>query len=69
VGFAGASARHYELGPIGLGMVKRTVDIDAPLLADGVAASQEVIVPPDAGGEASAVVRGFSRSRLGQRPG
>jgi folate-binding protein YgfZ len=69
VGFAGSSARHYELGPIGLGMVKRTVDIDAPLLADGVADSQEVIVPPDAGGEASAVVRGFSRSRLGQRPG
>jgi folate-binding protein YgfZ len=63
VGFAGSAARHYELGPIGLGMVKRTVGVDEPLLADGVAAAQEVIVPPDAGGEASAVVRGFSRSR------
>jgi hypothetical protein len=69
VGFAGSSARHYELGPIGLGMVKRTVDVDAPLLADGVAASQEVIVAPDAGGEASAVVRGFSRSGQIRRPG
>jgi folate-binding protein YgfZ len=73
VGFAGSSARHYELGPIGLGMIKRNVPVDAPLLADGVAAAQEVIVPPDAGGEASAVVRGFSRSGqlrsgLGRRP-
>jgi hypothetical protein len=49
VGFAGSSARHYELGPIGLGLVKRTVPTDATLLADGIAAAQEVIVPPDAG--------------------
>jgi tRNA-modifying protein YgfZ len=49
VGFAGSSARHYELGPIGLGLVKRTVPVDATLLADGIAAAQEVIVPPDAG--------------------
>jgi tRNA-modifying protein YgfZ len=68
VGFAGSSARHYELGPIGLGMVKRTVPVDVPLLADGVAASQEVIVPPDAGGDATEVVRGFPRSGLGRRP-
>jgi tRNA-modifying protein YgfZ len=68
VGFAGSSSRHYERGPIGLGMVKRTVPVDVPLLADGIAASQEIIVPPDAGGEANAVVRGFSRSGLGRRP-
>jgi folate-binding protein YgfZ len=49
VGFAGSSARHYEQGPIGLGLVKRTVGVDATLLADGIAAAQEVIVPPDAG--------------------
>lgn len=49
VGFAGSSARHYELGPIGLGLIKRTVPADATLLADGIAAAQEVIVPPDAG--------------------
>jgi folate-binding protein YgfZ len=50
VGFVGSAARHFELGPIGLGLIKRTVPTDATLLADGVAAAQEVVVPPDAGG-------------------
>ncbi|GGS88267.1 folate-binding protein [Planobispora rosea] len=49
VGFVGSAARHHELGPIALAVVKRTVPVDAPLQADGVAAAQEVIVPPDAG--------------------
>jgi folate-binding protein YgfZ len=49
VGFVGSSARHHELGPIALALVKRTAPADAPLLAGGVAAAQEVIVPPDAG--------------------
>ncbi|GAA0391093.1 folate-binding protein YgfZ [Microbispora corallina] len=49
IGFVGSSARHYELGPIALAVVKRTVPVDIDLLAGGVAASQEVIVPPDAG--------------------
>src|ERR1700677_1546191 len=49
IGFTGSAARHYELGPIGLGLVKRTVPVDATLLAGGVAAAQEGIVPPDAG--------------------
>ncbi|MEV0349374.1 glycine cleavage T C-terminal barrel domain-containing protein [Nonomuraea sp. NPDC050680] len=49
VGVVGSAARHHELGPIALAMVKRTVPVDAPLLAGGVAAAQEVIVPPDAG--------------------
>ncbi|GII93378.1 folate-binding protein [Sinosporangium siamense] len=49
VGFVGSSARHHELGPIALALVKRTVPVEATLLAGGVAASQEVIVPPDAG--------------------
>jgi tRNA-modifying protein YgfZ len=49
VGFVGSAGRHYELGPIGLALVKRTVPVDATLLADGVAAAQEVIVSPDAG--------------------
>ncbi len=49
VGFTGSAARHHELGPIGLGLVKRTVPVDAALLAGGVAAAQEVVVPPDAG--------------------
>ncbi len=49
VGFVGSAARHYELGPIGLGMIKRNVPVEETLLAGGVAASQEVIVSPDTG--------------------
>jgi folate-binding protein YgfZ len=49
VGFAGSAARHYELGPIGLALIKRTTPVDATLTVDGVAAAQEVIVSPDAG--------------------
>ncbi|MGW5261566.1 CAF17-like 4Fe-4S cluster assembly/insertion protein YgfZ [Microbispora sp. NPDC004025] len=49
IGFVGSSARHHELGPIALAVVKRTVPVDIDLLAGGVAASQEVVVPPDAG--------------------
>src|SRR5215471_923551 len=49
VGFTGSVARHFELGPIGLALIKRAVPVDAPLRAGGVPAAQEVIVPPDAG--------------------
>ncbi|MEW9528809.1 folate-binding protein YgfZ [Microbispora sp. NPDC049125] len=49
IGFVGSSARHHELGPIALAVVKRTVPVDIDLLAGGVAATQEVVVPPDAG--------------------
>lgn len=49
VGFVGSSARHYELGPIALGLLKRNVPVDAELLAGGVAASQEVVVDPEVG--------------------
>jgi folate-binding protein YgfZ len=49
VGFVGSAARHHELGPIALAMVKRNVPVVATLLADGVAAAQEVVVDPEAG--------------------
>lgn len=49
IGVVGSAARHHELGPIALAVVKRSVPVDATLLAGGVAASQEVIVPQDAG--------------------
>jgi folate-binding Fe-S cluster repair protein YgfZ len=49
VGFVGSSARHHELGPIGLGLVKRAVPLDATLDADGVPAAQEVVVDPEVG--------------------
>jgi folate-binding protein YgfZ len=54
VGRVTASARHHELGPIALAIVKRGTDPSTPLTvrtAEGtaVAAAQETIVPPDAG--------------------
>lgn len=49
VGFVGSAARHHELGPIALALVKRNVDPDAALLAGGVAATQELVVDPEAG--------------------
>lgn len=52
IGTVTSSARHYELGLIALALVKRTVPVDAELLAGGVPAAQEVIVAPDAGGTA-----------------
>ncbi|GAA2086166.1 YgfZ/GcvT domain-containing protein [Actinomadura alba] len=57
VGFVGSSARHHELGPIALALVKRNVPVDADLLADGVAAAQEVIVSPDTGANATIDLR------------
>ncbi len=49
VGRMGTSALHYELGPIGLALLKRTLPLDAPLLVEGIAAAQEPLVDPDAG--------------------
>ena len=57
VGFTGSAARHYELGPIGLALIKRTVPAGATLLAGGVAAAQEVIVPPDTGANVQVTLR------------
>ncbi|MEU5053423.1 folate-binding protein [Streptomyces sp. NPDC021096] len=47
LGFVTTSARHHELGPIALALVKRNVPVDAPLLVgEGTAASQETVVEP-----------------------
>ncbi|MEV6106817.1 folate-binding protein [Streptomyces sp. NPDC051940] len=46
LGFVTTSARHHELGPIALALVKRNTDPDAPLLAGTTAASQEIVVAP-----------------------
>ncbi|UQA93849.1 CAF17-like 4Fe-4S cluster assembly/insertion protein YgfZ [Streptomyces halobius] len=46
LGFITTSARHHELGPIALALVKRNVPIDAQLSAGGTAAAQEVVVEP-----------------------
>jgi hypothetical protein len=66
VGFVGSAARHFELGPVGLGLIKRTVPVDAALRAGGVPAAQEVVVPPDAGANVSITLK--RRSTLA-RPG
>jgi len=49
VGRMGTSERHYELGPIGLALLKRGTPSDAELLVDGIPAAQELLVDPDAG--------------------
>ena len=67
IGFIGSAARHYELGPIALALIKRTVPTDAGLTAAGIAAAQEVIVPPDAGANVKVTLRrprgGLQRAR------
>jgi folate-binding Fe-S cluster repair protein YgfZ len=66
VGFVGSAARHYELGPIALALVKRTVPADRQLLAGGVDAAQEIIVAPDAGANVKVALRGPAKR---ERPG
>ena len=44
VGFLGTVARHHELGPIALALIKRSTPVDAQLMVGGVSAAQEVIV-------------------------
>ncbi|MFI8289565.1 YgfZ/GcvT domain-containing protein [Streptomyces sp. NPDC085614] len=46
LGFITTSARHHELGPIALAIVKRNVPVDAKLLAGDTAAAQETVVEP-----------------------
>jgi tRNA-modifying protein YgfZ len=67
VGFVGSAARHFELGPIALALIKRTVPVDAPLRAAGMPAAQDVIVPPDAGANVRITLK-RPRSALGARP-
>jgi hypothetical protein len=40
VGYIGTAARHYELGPIALAVVKRSTPGDAVLTAAGILAAQ-----------------------------
>lgn len=46
VGHLTSVARHHELGPIGLALVKRSLATDVVLDIDGVSAAQEVVVRP-----------------------
>jgi folate-binding protein YgfZ len=44
IGRVTTPARHHELGPIALAVIKRSTPVDAEMLVDGIAAAQEVIV-------------------------
>jgi tRNA-modifying protein YgfZ len=46
VGHVTTAVRHHELGPTALALIKRSTPVDAPLLVDGTAAAQEVVVAP-----------------------
>ncbi|GAA3968887.1 folate-binding protein YgfZ [Actinomadura viridis] len=63
VGFVGSAARHHELGPVALALVKRNVPVDAELLAGGVAAAQEVVVSPETGANAKIELRRTAANR------
>jgi folate-binding protein YgfZ len=49
VGFVGTVGRHHDLGPIALGLVRRSTPVDAPLTVGGAPVTTEVVVDPDAG--------------------
>jgi hypothetical protein len=51
IGFTGSAARHFELGPVALALIKRTGRSTATLRAGGVPAAQEVVRPPGHGRE------------------
>ena len=57
VGQVTSAALHYELGPIALAVIKRSVDPSAELTVQvgetSLSAAQEIIVPTDAGAEAN----------------
>ncbi len=49
VGRIGASVRHFELGPIALGLVKRAVPTAETLFCGDVSLAQQALVDPDVG--------------------
>jgi tRNA-modifying protein YgfZ len=68
VGRVGSVARHHELGPVALAMLKRSVQVDAALLAGGVpaavdAGSAEDDVPESPARAAAAARSGLLRHR------
>ncbi|MGM0384722.1 MAG: YgfZ/GcvT domain-containing protein [Actinomycetota bacterium] len=68
VGRVTSSARHHELGPVALAVLKRSADPSATLLVDGtVTAAQEVIVRPDGTADATPASRPGADLRRGSR--
>lgn len=50
IGVLTSVARHFEQGPIGLALIRRSVDPSAELDVGGIAGAQEIIVNPDGEG-------------------
>ncbi len=46
IGFVTTPARHFELGPVALALVKRNLPVDATLRVGSLAAAQEIIAQP-----------------------
>ncbi len=46
VGQVTTSARHHELGPVALALVKRSLPLDQQVTVDGIDAAQEAVVAP-----------------------
>ncbi|MFN2540336.1 MAG: folate-binding protein YgfZ [Mycobacteriales bacterium] len=63
VGRMGSSARHYEQGPLGLALLKRSVPSDTALVVDGIAASIEELdlAQPESPARAAADTRSLLR--------
>ena len=72
VGQVTSVARHHEIGPVALAVVKRSLAQDAPLVVDGeadvVAAAQETIVPGEGVTDDRPTARGPLMRGLGQHP-
>lgn len=49
IGRVGTAARHHELGPIALALIKRNVDTKATVVVEGISAAQEPVVDPEVG--------------------
>ncbi len=49
IGVMGSSARHFELGPIGLALIKRSVSTEAHISVGTLVASQQTVVDPEIG--------------------
>ncbi|MCL1899235.1 MAG: folate-binding protein [Promicromonosporaceae bacterium] len=77
VGRVTSVAQHFELGPIGLALLKRTAEPTATLLVEGISATQQAIVSPagvtpDRPAPRGPLTRGLmspGRSMAGVKPG
>jgi hypothetical protein len=63
VGRVTSVAQHFDMGPIALAVLSRSVPEDAVLMVGPVSASQEVIVPASAGKAANLPPRSELNSR------